>query len=228
MSSIAVAAAIVMPATFWGVYNAYRDRRRPEPLVWLALATLAGGAGVLLSQLLYDVYGMLGLWRDAYALADTDRVALLIYSIGGIGLIEETAKLAPFLLIALAAPHFDERVDGIIYASFVALGFAIAENVSYLPYAGTFDNVVRAFSGPLVHTVFASLWAYPLGVALVEGRGFLRALAIGLPAAALVHGLYDFVVIGLPPPLRLIAAVLVAAVWLRKVHLIERVLSNDR
>ncbi len=227
MSSIAVAAAIVMPATFWGVYHAYRDRRRPEPVVWLVLATVAGAAGVALSQQLYDLYGVLGLWRDAYTLAETDRTALLVYSIGGIGLIEETAKLVPFLLVAMAAPHFDERVDGIIYASFVALGFAIAENVSYLPYAGTFDNVVRAFTGPLVHTVFASLWAYPLGVALVEGRSVLRALAIGLPAAAAVHGLYDFVVIGLPPPLRLVAAVLVAAVWLRKVHLIERVLSRE-
>lgn len=224
MSLAATASAVIFPTLLWGVYHHYRDRRRPEPLRYSLLAIAAGlGAGVL-GQALYRGLAWVGLWRDAYDLAAHDPLGLLVYSVLGIGLIEESAKLLPFMVLARTLRHFDERVDGIIYSGLVAVGFAVYENVFYLEFASDTENLARAVTGPLVHVVFASLWGYPIGVAILERRALLRPIALGLGAAALVHGAYDFCVLGLPAWARLFAALIVVAVWARKVHLIEYVL----
>jgi RsiW-degrading membrane proteinase PrsW (M82 family) len=224
MSLLATASAVCFPALLWGIYHHYRDRRRPEPLSHSLLALAAGiGAGAL-GQALYGGLAVVGLWRDAYALAADNLPGLLAYSVLGIGLVEELAKLVPFLALAKWLTHFDERVDGIVYAGLVAVGFAIHENVFYLEFASDAENVVRAITGPLVHIVFASLWGYPIGVAIVERKPLFWPMALGLCAAALVHGAYDFVVLGLPGWARIFAALIVVAVWMRKVHLIEYVL----
>jgi protease PrsW len=224
MSLVITASAVLFPALLWGLYHHYRDRRRPEPLSHSLLAIAAGlGAGVL-GQTLYGALAWVGLWRDAYALAAHDLAGLLVYSVFGIGLLEEGAKLVPFLMLAKWLTHFDERADGIIYSGLVAVGFAIYENVFYLEFASDVENVARAITGPLVHIVFASLWGYPIGVAILERKPLLGPLVLGLAAAALVHGAYDFIVLGLPGWARLFAALIVVAVWMRKVHLIEYVL----
>lgn len=226
MSTQAALAAVVFPALLWALYHHYRDRRRPEPISHSLLALGAGiGAGAL-GQALYLLLARVGLWRDAYALAEQDLVGLFVYSVLGIGLLEEFAKLVPFSLIARMLPHFDERVDGIIYAGLIGVGFAVYENLFYLEFAGDVENVARAITGPLVHVVFASLWGYPLGVAMVERRPLLLPAALGLCAAALVHGTYDFLVLGFSLWARVAAALIVVAVWLRKVHLIEYVLGR--
>jgi RsiW-degrading membrane proteinase PrsW (M82 family) len=224
MSLLATGSAVLFPALLWGVYHHYRDRRRPEPWSHSLLAIVAGiGAGAL-GQALYRGLAVVGLWRDAYALAADDLPGLLLYSIFGIGFVEELAKLVPFLLLAKCLKNFDERVDGIVYSGLVAVGFAIHENVFYLDFASDAENVARAITGPLVHIVFASLWGYPVGAAIVERKPLLRPMALGLGAAVLVHGTYDFLVLGLPGWARIGAAALVVAVWMRKVHLIEYVL----
>lgn len=221
---LATTSAVLFPALLWGIYHYYRDRRRPEPLFHSLLAIAAGiGAGAL-GQALYWGLAWAGWWRDPYTLAAHDLLGLLAYSVLGIGLVEELAKLVPFLAIARWLTHFDERVDGIIYAGLVAVGFAIHENVFYLEFASDAENVARALVGPLVHIVFASLWGYPVGVAILERKPLLRPIALGLCSAALVHGAYDFCVLGLPGWARLFAASIVVAVWMRKVHLIEYVL----
>jgi RsiW-degrading membrane proteinase PrsW (M82 family) len=227
MSTVPTLAAVVFPALLWGAYHHYRDRRRPEPVSHSLLAIGAGVAAGALGQLLYHALAWTGLWRDAYSLAEQTLLGLLVYAVLGIGLIEELAKLLPFLVCARLLTHFDEPADGLIYAGLIAVGFAIYENVFYLEFASDAENVARAITGPLVHIVFASTWAYPVGCAIVARRPLARPLVGGLAAAAIVHGVYDFVVLGLPAWSRVFAALIVVAIWLRKVHLIEYVLTSD-
>ena len=223
---MAVLLTVLFPALLWGGYHYYRDRRRPEPITHALLAIAAGIAAGWLGQWLYRALAWLGLWQDAYALAREDLVGLLIYAVLGIGLIEETAKLVPFLLLALSLKAFDERVDGIIYAGLVALGFAAYENVLYLEFATPGENVARAITGPLVHIVFASLWGYPVGCAVLARAVLWWPIIQGFSASILIHGVYDFCVLGLPGWARVVAAAMIVGVWLRKVHLIEYVLGG--
>ena len=61
---------------------------------------------------------------------------------------------------------------------------------------------------------------------VTSGRGPDCVWLGSLGCAALVHGLYDFCVLGLPGWARIVAAAMIVAVWLRKVHLIEYVLGE--
>jgi RsiW-degrading membrane proteinase PrsW (M82 family) len=74
--------------------------------------------------------------------------------------------------------------------------------------------------------MFASLWGYPIGLAIRAKRSTSPAIAKGLGAAVLVHGVYDFLVFGMVLWTRLLAAALILAVWMWRMHLIERVLPS--
>ncbi len=213
---------ILIPVTFWAAYHYYHDRHRPEPLGHLLLCLLLGACAYGLSKAFYGGLGYVNLRFDPYAFAaDGSYAALLAYSVFAIGLGEELCKLAPFLLVVLHFREFDEPLDGIVYGSFLALGFAVAENLHYAAFVTNAESVARGFAGPLVHIAFASVWAYPIGRAHLA-RAPLAATVFGsLAISALLHGLYDFIAIGFEGRALLIAALLVVGVWLWRLRIMR-------
>lgn len=213
---------VLIPLLFWGAYHYYHDRHRPEPIANLLICILLGVAASYLSRYLYLGLELLGLRYDAVELGMTNLPGLLLYSILGIGFIEEFAKMLPFLLVVLRFRAFDEVLDAIIYASFLALGYALIENIHYLQYLTKSESIARGFAGPLVHIVFASVWAYHIGLAHIRGRGVLWASLKWLTVAAILHGIYDFIALGLPRAALVFAAVLIVAIWIWRLKLIRR------
>ena len=161
---------IVMPAIFWAGYHYYKDRHMPEPIGNLVLCFGLGILSFYLGKLMYMGLDLLGLRFDAFALAESSRAGLLAYSVLAIGGIEEFAKLLPFLIVVLRFKAFDEPLDGIIYAAFIALGFATVENILYLQYADGLEMIGRGFASPLVHVMFASIWAFNIGLAFLQRK----------------------------------------------------------
>lgn len=213
-------ALIVGPVLFWSAYHWYKDRHRPEPPGYLLLSFGLGVAGGMLSGQLYLLLDALGLHYNPYALAADNLSALLLYAVFGIGLVEETAKFLPFLLIGIRHHHFDEPIDGIIYASFGALGFATHENLYYLSWLSGWEGLGRGIASPLVHVMFASIWGYAVGRAHGLGRAVWPAALVGLLLAALAHGLYDFFAIGLPDWAGIGAVAVIGAIWTWRMRLI--------
>lgn len=216
---------VVLPVLFWSIYHYYKDRHLPEPVGLLLLALGLGILSAALSRGLYAALGWAELRYDALALADGNTLGLLAYSLLAIGPIEELAKLLPFLLLALWLPAMDEPIDGIIYASFVALGYAALENVIYLDFLTPAEALARGFAGPIVHILFASIWGFAIGCARIRGDSILRAAARGFLVAAAAHGLYDFIVLQRAFNALPIAALLILGVWiwrLRLLHAMER------
>ena len=151
---------VVLPVLFWGAYHYYKDRHLPEPAGNLALCFLLGLVAAAVSKGMYMALEPLG-WRyDAFALAETDTAALFRYAVLAIGPIEEFSKLMPFVLVVVHLKAFDEPLDGIIYASFIALGYAAVENYFYLDFLTRMESIARGFAGPVVHILFASIWAH--------------------------------------------------------------------
>ena len=77
------------------------------------------------------------------------------------------------------------------------------------------------FVGPVVHIVFASVWGYYVGRACLEGRGLLRITLTALAGTAILHGLYDYLVIALPRFALPASAMMVLALWLWRMFLIR-------
>ena len=212
---------VALPVVFWGVYHYHKDRHLPEPVGHLVLTFFLGVAAAAVSKGLYIALGWASLRYDATLLADSNLLGLLAYTMLAIGPIEEFAKLLPFLLIVLRFPEFDEPIDGIIYASFIGLGYAAVENIIYLQYLTPLEAAARGFAGPVVHMLFASIWGFTIGCAYLRGESPLAGALRGFLMSAMVHGLYDFIVlqhsmIALP-----IAALLIVAIWIWRLRLLK-------
>lgn len=221
-------APIVLPVAFWTAYHLHADRHLPEPPGHLVVAFACGVGSFWIGAWGYEALDFLNLRRDAFALAQTDLTGLLYYALGVIGMIEEAAKMLPFLLVVLRFREFDEPIDGIIYASFIALGFATVENLRYLEYLSPGEAYARGFAGPVVHIVFASIWGYYIGRAWLKRRRVVSTVVGALLATAILHGFYDFLVIGLAPAALPIAALVIAGLWVWRLFLIRDLHSAPR
>jgi RsiW-degrading membrane proteinase PrsW (M82 family) len=213
---------VILPVIFWGAYHYYKDRHLPEPAGNLALCFVLGLAAAALSKGMYMALEPLG-WRlDAVALGATDGAALFRYAVLAIGPIEELSKLLPFALIVVHFEAFDEPLDGIIYASFIALGYAAVENYHYLDFLTGTESIARGFAGPVVHILFASIWAHWITSAWLAKRALLGPALAGFVLAAFLHGVYDFLVLRQPVAALPVAATMIGIIWVWRLHLMHR------
>ena len=226
MSHALLLLPVLLPILFWGAYHYHKDRHLPEPVGRLVLAFGLGVISAAISKALYIALGWASLRYDALALADGNTLGLFAYSMLAIGPVEELAKMLPFLLVVLRFPEMDEPIDGIIYASFIALGYAAVENVMYLEYLTPAESAARGFAGPVVHLLFASIWGYTVGCAHLRGEPLLRATTRGFLLAAGAHGLYDFIVLQQSLNALPVAAALVLGGWIWRLRLLGALHEN--
>ena len=215
-----ILSGIIAPAVFWSGYLYYKDRFQPEPIRNLGITYILGIITAYACMKFYGLLPLVGIPDDPSALMETQSLEYFFYSLGVIGLVEELFIFLPFLFIILRLKAFDETIDGIVYASSIALGFASFENIYYLKYLEGFELFGRAFASPLTHTIFSSIWGYTVGKARIEGKSLLKASLIGISIAALVHGLFDFLTIS--STLRIAASLIVLIIWIWRIRVMER------
>ena len=213
---------VILPIFFWAAYHYHKDRHLPEPLGHLLLTFLFGVLAAGISQSLYLGLEPLGLRYDAGFLAETNSWGLLAYALLVIGPVEELSKLLLFVLVVVRFKEFDEPLDGIIYASFIGLGYAAIENWQYLDYLTPLEAIARGFASPVVHIVFASIWGHWIGRAYLAKQSIIPATLIGFGIAAALHGMYDFMVLLQPYSALPCAALLIVAVWIWRLRLMRR------
>lgn len=212
---------VAVPVLFWGWYHYHKDRHLPEPASHLALALGLGVVAAGISKALYVGLGYVSLRHDALLLADNNTIGLFAYAMLVIGPVEEMAKLLPFLAVVLRFREFDEPLDGIIYASFIALGYAAVENVFYLQYLTPIEAVARGFAAPVLHILCASIWGYAIGIAWLRHDALFVATTKGFLLAAGLHGVYDFIVLQNAFNALPIAAAIVITVWVWRLRLMQ-------
>ena len=126
----------------------------------------------------------------------------LLYSVllyfGLVAFAEEGAKLFMLRRATWNDPEFNCTYDGVIYSAFVAAGFALWENISYVLHYGlgtAFIRAVTAVPGHISFGVFMGLFYSRARLAdrcgCSEKARRMERLALVIPA--LLHGLYDYV-----------------------------------
>ncbi len=165
------------------------DAKRPEPRSTLRKAALWGGIAVLPC-----IFVELGLQHLIDMLKLPVYVAALLRAFVVAAMVEELAKLICFRSTVWRLPEFDERFDGIVYATRAGLGFAAVENVLYLlgakslsGFAGMF--IARGVFTVPMHAAAAAFMGYLAARRRFDGKGsgFLGGYLI----AVLVHGAFD-------------------------------------
>jgi RsiW-degrading membrane proteinase PrsW (M82 family) len=189
--SLALAGALPALVAMW--YVDRLDAKRPEPRSTLRRVAIAGGLSTLpciLAQLvLGELVQLEGLPKALFS------------SYVEAGLTEECAKAAVLFLVVWRRPEFDERMDGIVYATRAGLGFALVENIGYLlgtesaaGFAGVF--ILRAVLAVPGHAVWAGMMGYFAARRRFDGKG--PGLWTGLAIAIFLHGTYDAALFSLP------------------------------
>ncbi len=182
----------VLAIVFAGVwvYALYReDRKRPEPF-WMVLLAMGGGIGAFfLADRVESRLLPFGVNTDA-SLLERARLAFLIA-----GPVEELAKFLAILILIWPWTHFDETVDGIVYAAAAGAGFALWENFAFMSAEG--GSVILA-RGPIAtgaHVLFSVIWGGALGFAghLKRWPERLLHVGVGLVLASVVHGAFNFI-----------------------------------
>ena len=179
------------PCLVLALFIYWRDKHEKEPIPVLLLCCLLGvvcafPAGYWNSFMFlamgYDLGGQNG-WLSSFFAA---------FFVVGIG--EETCKFIPLMLYAYRRPSFNEPFDGIVYAVMVSLGFAAIENVDYVLEGGMGVAFLRALTAVPMHTAFAVVMGYYVGLAKLRGetKMFSGYSLRGLLCAAALHGAYDF------------------------------------
>lgn len=187
-------AAAVVPAVFLMV-KAYRsDKLEKESKYVLWNLTKAGIFSSLIALVEERVL--------CFVLDRTVSKESFLYNIilyfGIVALAEESSKYLMLKRRSWRSREFNCRYDGVIYAVFVSLGFALWENISYVMAYGTGTAIVRAVTAIPGHACFGVFMGVFYGAAKAyERRGhtgaskFLRILSVVVPA--LIHGAYDYI-----------------------------------
>jgi protease PrsW len=177
MNFAALFTLALAPALFWFWFFARRDRN-PEP-AWLLVRTFLWGAATVIPAALLEV-GV----ESAFG-------TVVMFAL--VGLIEEGCKLIAASNV-LNSREFDEPVDGLIYATAAALGFATLENVFYMLEGGAGLILLRGPVSTLGHILFASAWGYALSLRRLSKRRFVVRKALLLSAG--LHTLFNFLLLG--------------------------------
>ncbi len=106
--------------------------------------------------------------------------------------VEEFLKFVILLLLPYNHKHFNEPMDGIVYAVMIGMGFAIIENVVYCMYPPDLVlAIVRNLTAVPSHAVFAVIMGYYVGLAKFNSDKKIQYLLLGLFGTIFIHGLYD-------------------------------------
>lgn len=149
----AVAPALIL---LWYVYH--KDTE-PEPSRLIFKGFFYGGLSALLSTLISGPLLNMGFYTtEPSTWGEAIKIAFF-----GAAIPEETAKLLMLWLLLRNCQEFDERYDGIVYATTIGLGFAAFENIMYVISAGAnwvdvaFTRALFAVPG---HFAFAVMMGY--------------------------------------------------------------------
>lgn len=187
-----------IPAFLYASLVYWLDRYEREPKL-LLVGVFAWGAIISVIQAL--VLSLL-LEGGLYALTQSEELAEVAGTTLIAPVVEESTKGLAVLVVFLAARReFDTILDGIVYASVVALGFAATENVLYLSSAGAEEGlggllalfVLRVVVGGWGHAVYTSWTGIGLAVARLSKSGPVKVLAPlgGLIVAMLFHAAFN-------------------------------------
>ena len=167
---------IVLPVLSW------LDRVEPEPRSSKAHALLWGACvAVVVSSVV-----------NATVVALFGELAAIV---GSAPLVEEGAK-ALGIVWAVRRRDVDSVTDGIVYAGWVAIGFAVVEDMTYFAIADLDGDllpvfVLRALMTPFAHPLFTFWTGLAIGYAVRQRRPIWRSALWGYGLAVFSHAAWN-------------------------------------
>lgn len=185
----------VAPAVLVLLYYYKQDKAKPEPKGLITKIFFLGFASIIpaiIIELILDAV--------AEAILFLPIIYFFIKSFIVAGLVEESLKLFVVKQFAYKDAHFDEVMDGVVYAVVASMGFACFENVLYVTGGGWTLALLRAFTAVPLHAVASGIMGFYIGKAkFAQTKSDEKSLIFkGLLIAVIIHGAYDFFLFSMP------------------------------
>jgi len=174
----------------------YLSDRRREPWPLVLFTFILGGVGKAVTAYLE---ARAAAWTGLDVVAQAaDNAGSLLFLFGFAAPFREASKVCA-AWPAFRSKYFDEPLDGIVYSSSAALGFACVENALMLrEHAFGWVWLLRALVALPAHVFFAGAWGYALGRVKRDKRPG-SSFPIAWVVATAAHGLYVHLVYGRGP-----------------------------
>ena len=195
------------PVFIIAIYIYIRDKYEREPIALLLISLIVGCVITIPVVVIEGLLSALG--QGLMGLASAAWNAFVVAACT-----EEAFKLLALYLLIWRNRHFNEKFDGIVYASFISLGFAGVENILYVTEGGLSVGITRAFTAIPAHALFGVIMGYQFGLARFypNERSWRFFLALLIPI--LLHGIYDFILMSGHPSLLFVFIPFLIFLWL--------------
>ncbi|MBQ2529530.1 MAG: PrsW family intramembrane metalloprotease [Treponema sp.] len=181
----------LLPVTLVLIYIWQKDKNEREPLGTVLLTVLFGAAVSLAA-------GPIELFLEKLLpfFFPKDSVSYsLIENFFGVALIEELLKWLVLMLFIWKNRKFNYSYDGVVYAVSSSLGFAAAENISYILAFGNgiaFSRAIFAIPGHACFGVFMGFFFSKAKISAANEKSFVCPMIMTVAVPTIVHGIYDF------------------------------------
>lgn len=177
----------IVPAVLWLAFFYQQDRREPEPKGLVIEVFILGGllAAAIGIPLVENVFAVSSWMYDNFWVNLAGAVLVIGFS-------QEFLKYAAVRFSVYSMAEFDERTDGIIYATAAGLGFASILNIAFIVNSGGANlgmAAIRIVLTSLAQASFAGITGYFLGIDKLD-RKPAWWMPAGVLLAAVLNGLF--------------------------------------
>lgn len=226
--NIVLIAAAIIPALFLMVRIYKIDHLEKESGPLLRKLVVAGILSSLIALVEERVL--------SYLLANFVSYGSLAYNVilyfVVVAVSEESSKYLMLFRNSWNTPEFNCVFDGVVYAVFVSLGFALWENISYVLNYGIYSAFARALTAIPGHACFGVFMGVFYSAAKkyerygdISSMSICRFMAILVPV--LLHGIYDFIATMETDGFNYVFIIFVAILFIASNLVVKRVVSND-
>ncbi len=188
----------IVPVILLGSYVYFKDKdKEPKKLLF---KLFIGGilAAILTIVLNIFIRNMFPFFKQEYTVYNS--IQLFLYTFLIVGLVEEISKWILLYIFSYHDKEFDQLYDMIVYSVFIALGFALVENILYVYDGGIFVALVRLFVAVPGHVSMSIFMGYYLSAAKLsetKNKNQLKKkyMLLSILIPSIFHGVYDYCVL---------------------------------
>ena len=228
LNPILIAAAVIPAVVLLvKVYKAdHLDKESPR-LLW----------NLVVRGVIATVFAMLTEWIGEFVLSSFVQEGTVLYNFLlyfiVVAVSEEGFKYLLMKQRTWKDPEFNFQFDGVVYAVFVSLGFALWENISYVLMYGFGTALIRAVTAVPGHACFGVFMGAWYGLAKkYESYGMhsqsKTCRVVALLSSIVLHGCYDFTASIENQNYAWIFVAFVVVMFIVAFRLVKKLSQNDR
>lgn len=201
----------VTPAISVAIAVYLGDRYDREPISLLLKTFIFGALSVIPVIIVERFLSSLNIFTGLLQVAYTAFIVA--------GLTEEYFKRLVVIKLTCKSKYFDEKLDGIVYSIFSALGFATVENIIYVVFRFSYNPYIGLYRGVLsvpVHAIFGVTMGYYLSLSkfastkIREKVNFRKSLYMPI----FLHGTFNFILMAGIPEATIVITIYAIYLWI--------------